>query len=268
MNLINLEYYKHICEYYDVDVLTAVALGTRKDGRKPALPQSETCNAVSGKTYEDIWNDSNRSTLEGVFNFYKDQGAWSTFRQMVRHQDMEKFHLSILNHLVKSGSHICEYGCGVAPFSASTLKNMPNTVSLDISLADVESEHLKFGRWRLDRIIGDKKLNAEVKEYIIKPNELPKFNKKIDVAIVFEVFEHVPSPIETTNNLILQMNPGAYFIENFIYHDDDHAHDGSDLQSAAAERSQYYALLEEKMDLFMGDSHRTHHNSTRVWRVK
>ena len=82
---------------------------------------------VSEKTFEDIWALKKREDLQSIFDFYKDHGSWSTFRQCVRHKDMENLHIDYLNFLLNKGalnnnSHLCEYGAGVAPFTTTLLK--------------------------------------------------------------------------------------------------------------------------------------------------
>ncbi len=121
------QWHDYLCEYYDVSPTKALELGTRSDGRRPSLPGSKTCEPVSGKTLEDIWVQSERKTDEQVFQFYRDQGAWSTFRQTVRHKDLVKYHKQIseiylMHHKDKSKLHVCEYGCGIAPFTSTFLE--------------------------------------------------------------------------------------------------------------------------------------------------
>ena len=50
-----MNWYDDLCEYYKVTPEEADLLGTRKTGRKPNLPGSLTCDPVSGKTFEEIW---------------------------------------------------------------------------------------------------------------------------------------------------------------------------------------------------------------------
>ena len=53
----NIEFYfQHLCDYYNVTIQEAIELSTRKTGRKPNLPGSETCDAVSGMNLEEIWD--------------------------------------------------------------------------------------------------------------------------------------------------------------------------------------------------------------------
>ena len=272
MQLIDLGYYKHICERYGVTVDAAIALGTRANGRRPDLPGSSTCAPVVGMTHEEIWDMRDRSTEESVFQFYEDQGAWSTFRQVVRHSGLTQLHLNLLGPLLRGGSHVCEYGCGVAPFSASLLQNITGSdrMGLMVSLSDVQSEHFRFGAWRLERIINDRQLHDVMLS--VKPvtvDALPKYDAPIDVAIIFEVLEHVPSPVATVLNMLEQMAPGGYIIENFIKHE-RHENDasGPNLDSAANERDAFYAILDERMELALGGPPVEHPNMTRVWRMR
>ena len=257
----------YLCEYYNVSREEAVELGTRKTGRKPNLPGSKTCKPVKDMTHEDIWSTKNRDSVKDIFDFYVDQGAWSTFRQTIRHQELVGLHKSIWNGISRDGIHIVEYGCGVAPFSTTFLEEL-NGISLDISLSDVEkSEHFIFGNWKLNKMIEDLSLeNVNVHMKPIKHNELPKYDREIDFLIMFEVLEHVPSPISALSNLTEQMADRALYLENFKKHERKGNVDlGPDLSSAAEEREKYYDFLEEKFILAQGPSPRVGPNDTRLW---
>ena len=188
-----------LCEYFKVTPEEALSLGTRSKGRKPSLPGTETTNAVSGMTFEDIWDAKPRNTTQEIFDFYSDQGAWSAFRQVVRHKDMVQYHISIINNVVVNGGTYCEYGCGVAPFTFSMLQHVEKEVSLKIYLSDVDCEHFKFGVWRAQKIIKERGLDGiTLFPKVISADALPEFGCPLDAVIIFEVLEHVPSPIETT----------------------------------------------------------------------
>ncbi len=262
----------YLTEYYDVSFQKAIELGTRSNGRKPDLPASETCEAVSGMTMEDIWDLKERKTEEEVFEFYADQGAWSTFRQCVRHRELSGLHNGLWNFLkplLKDGVHICEYGCGVAPFSYTLCNSIDSNKPINISLSDIDKcEHLIFGNWRLNKIKQEKSLDINIDLKPVKAGELPKYNKKLDIVIAFEVLEHVPSPLKTLANIMSQMNPGAVFVENFIAHPPDEDDDGPDLLSAAMERQDFYNILSYNFNLIGGQPIDQDPNGTRVWQIK
>ena len=266
---LNNNWHDDLCEYYNVDAETALQLGTRAEARRPHLPGSETCEPVSNMTFEDIWHSKSRETTEDIFQFQKDLGAWSSFRQCVRHKDFTKFHMSILTPFIKEGVHICEYGCGVAPFSKTLLNNaMSSMSSTKISLSDVEGcEHLCFAEWRLKNQIEKNNLNVELNVCPITAHKLPNYSSKLDVVIVFEVLEHVYNPIKTVQNLFEYMNDNAIFVENFIKHVEGEQ-DDSDLESAAEERDDYYKFLQENFVLIGGPPEESDPNATRIWRKK
>ena len=250
-------WHDYLCEYYNVTPSQALKLGSRSEERKPDLPGSRTCEPVYEQTFEDIWNSSERKTDEQVFQFYRDQGSWSSFRQSVRHKDMIQTHQFFTDLLIKffgkrsspPGYNICEYGCGIAPFLTTFLLEIWPEVHANLSLTDIEGcEHLAFAEWKLNKIV--KKRNLENVNIACKPvtaSGLPKYDEKLDAVILFEVLEHVPSPVETITNLTKQMKSGAILVENFIKHEEfelDLERGGPDLLSATGEREEYYKFLD------------------------
>jgi len=133
-------WYDDLCEYYNVTPDVALELGTRRPNRKPNLPSSRTTHAVSDLTFEEIWALKNRDSEEQIFQFYKDQGAWSAFRQVVRHKDMISTHIDLLSKTIRKDSTFCEYGCGVAPFTYTLLQNIDQEAKLNICISDVDCE--------------------------------------------------------------------------------------------------------------------------------
>ena len=269
LNKKNYKWYDFLCEYYNVTPSQALELGTRRSGRKPNLPGSKTCQPVSDLNYEQIWALKERKTPEDIFSFYRDQGAWSTFRQEVRHLELKNFHRNVLNSIIRRPNmHFCEYGCGVAPYASTLLLECPQDFKIDISISDVAGcEHLYFAEWKLNKIVEGRGLkNVTIKTVPVEPTGLPTYHKPIDALLIFEVLEHVLSPVDTLNNITEQMNSQAIFVENFIKHEhDDDEDDGPDLESAANERSEYYEMLDEQFRLVGGNPEPADPNGTRFW---
>jgi hypothetical protein len=261
-----------LCEYYGVNLDTAIKLGTRSDGRRPDLPGSKTCKAISGKTLEDIWSQKDRDALSDIFDFYIDQGSWSSFRQVVRHNDLVGFHMQLLQFLFKNirfegNPVILEYGCGVAPFCRTLIEFIDEDSHAELLLSDVDGcEHLAFGEWRVKKRIKERDLNIHVDAVPVCFDKLPTYDKKIDIAFIFEVLEHVPSPLECIQNITSHMRQGSLLVENFIKHHDDHDDDGPDLLSAKLERDSYYKFLTQEFVVLTGET--TNPDATRVWRKK
>lgn len=262
-------WFKDLCDYYNVTADDALLLGTRGNGRRPNLPGSQTTHAVSGKTFEDIWAESPRKSQEEIFKFYSDQGAWSAFRQVVRHKDMRQFHLSLLQSVLSQGGTYCEYGCGVAPFTHSLLETVAPDTVLKIFLSDVDCEHFTFGAWRARRVIQERGLTGITLEAMtVLPNQLPKYSSQLDAVLIFEVLEHVPSPVQTAMNLTDQIKSGGFLCENFIKHDRHDDDDGPDLKSAAQEREAYYRMIGERYNLVAGRREADAPSDTRIWRKR
>jgi len=271
-----LPWYYHLCEYYGVSPEQALKLGTRSNGRKPSLPGSSTCQAVSDMTLEDIWESRERKSIEDVFQFYKDQGSWSTFRQCVRHKDLIQLHMSLLTQTVPLGGHVCEYGSGVAPYMNTLLQAVPADSQLDVSIVDVDCEHFTFGQWRLNDIKEKRGMtNVSIQAHEAQVDSLPTFHKPLDAAFLFEVIEHTPDPVALISNLHAQMNPGACLVENFILANDvldAPEFDGPDLRSAALLRDDYLGFIKDNFVLLSDadpdQSFKENPNATRAWRKK
>lgn len=261
-------WYDYLCEYYEVSPQKALELGTRSSGRKPNLPGSRTTHPVSDMTFEQIWSLKERKKEEEIFQFYKDQGAWSSFRQVVRHKDMTNFHLSLMSNMITEKSTFCEYGCGVAPFTHTLLSNLSPESHLTIYLSDVDCEHFSFGVWRINRLVESRGLkNITVKPVVIEPGKMPQYDQKLDTVMVFEVLEHVPSPLSVVKNMHDHLNPEGLFCENFIKHD-HHDDDGPDLRSAAEERNSYYDFLDTNFERIGGNPEKDYPNETRIWKKR
>ena len=271
------EWYTHLCNYYEVSPEEALELGTRSSGRKPSLPGSKTCQSVSEMTYEDIWALKNRDSINDVMSFYKDQGAWSAFRQVVRHKDMEQLHINYFNAAVQIGAlcenaHICEYGGGVAPFVTTLLKYVDPKSSFKVTVTDVDCEHLNFAKYRLNDIKEMRGLaNVELDFQTVTPDSLPDFTRdKLDVVLCFEVLEHVPSPLAAVKNIVDNTSSTGIYVENFIKHEphDDEEDDGPDLVSARNERDLYYDYLRSNMQMVSPtiEESEKNPNVTRIWK--
>ena len=264
--------FKELSEYYNVSVDEAVLLGKRAPNRMPDLPPSRTTKALSGMTYEDIWKLKERKTEQDIFDFYKDQCAWSSFRQMNHHGSPQsiEFHLDILEQMIRPRTVLCEYGCGIAPFSHTLLTRLQDPdMYMTIFISDVDSEHFHFAQWRLSKVIEEQKLiNVSLYAIYIKPNELPSYPTSFDSLIAFEVLEHVQSPLDVFGNLNKHMRAGSFFCENFILHNPDQHDDESDLENAKLERTPYYDMLDSDYRLVYGLDPTIASDGTRVWKKK
>lgn len=226
-----------LCHDYNVVPSEALQLGIRANGRRPTLPGSATCQPVSGKTWEELWNAHSRDTQEGVFSFWEEIGAWAAFRQAVRHRG-RSFRF-VAAHLPR-GVDILEYGAGIAPVAWWLVRH---GVSIrQLTLVDVPSEHFRFGVRRLGR------LRPHVEVIQIQPGK-PPLERQWDAACVLEVLEHCPAPLETIRHITEHLRHHSLLWEDFGPHPDA---SGPDLPAAQQERPQVYAYLDQRYRLEAG----------------
>ena len=251
-----INWYDDLCEYYGVTQEQAIELGIRKKGRKPSFPSSKTCDSVSGKTWELLWDQKSRDTLGQKFEFYKDIGAWSTFRQVFYRKDFNYGYF--FNKFCSPNSSILEYGCGVAPMANYLVERLGDDHNVKMTLVDVTSEHFEFAKWRLKK----KAPNTNFKFIDITENNiLPAFNDKFDFISIMDVFEHLPNPVDVLKEIYGCCNEGAILVETWIDHKPEDISE-DDLLEAAEQRKDGMKYLYENFDLIEKLL------PIRIWRVK
>lgn len=235
-------WYSDLCHYYQVTPERAIELGQRAKGRRPNLPGSRSCEPISGKTWEDLWDLKPRETLAQKIAFYDEIGSWQSFRQC---SYRSTFDYGAFLHQMKNRSNFLEYGCGVAPFSNYILERCPEKLSAT-TLVDVPSEHLRFGEWRINRkskLAGD----VEVKIIQITPEKvIPEFDSKFDFVSMMDVLEHLPNPFDVMGNIFESCNKGAILIETWVEH--EHGPEGADLEEAEEEREITMDLIKQRCE--------------------
>ena len=215
-----MNWYDDLCEYYDVTPEEAIEMSTRKDGRKPSLPGSKTCEPVSEMTWEEIWDSKPRDTIEQKFEFYKDIGSWQSFRQCNYRKDFN--YGSLYKRFCTNESHVLEYGCGIAPMADFLANQIGDKHKLKFTLTEVPSEHYEFAKWRL----GD---------------------EKFDFVCLMDVLEHLPNPYDVVENIYNHMNMGGYMLETWVNHPDGAR--ASDLQEAEDQRPKTMNFLNANLQV-------------------
>lgn len=253
---------RDLCEYYRVTPSEALRLGTRQKGRRPSLPSSPTCQPVSGKTWEELWERYPRDSEEAIFSFWTEVGSWCAFRQVVRNRRRS---FAFIGKRLGMMDAFCEYGAGVAPASWWLATHHP--VPLQLTVVDVPSEHLTFGAWRLRRRL-EKEWDLccwSLRVAALEPYVKPLKNLYHGIACL-EVLEHLSHPLEVVQHLIDHLEPGGYLWEDFVCHDDPH---GADLPQAQVERPAVYNLLYEYLQLIAGQPpDAPGGGGTRTWRKR
>jgi 2-polyprenyl-3-methyl-5-hydroxy-6-metoxy-1,4-benzoquinol methylase len=229
-----MEWYDDLCEYYNVSPEVAIELGVRKSGRRPNLPGSKTCKPVSGKTFEELWGEKERKTLQQKMDFYKDIGAWQVFRQCNWRHNFN--YRSLFDSHIKSNSSILEYGCGVAPFTNYIIENSNRFGEINgmkFCLVDVEGEHIEFAEWRLKK----KSPNSNfVFHKINSQYPIPLFEINFDICCIMDVMEHLPNPYDVIRNIYEHCNKECIMVMTWVDKSDGKT-SGPDLEEAEKQRA-------------------------------
>ena len=254
-------WYQDLCEYYHVTSEQAEALGTRKPGRKPSLPGSTTTHAVSGLTFEEIWNQKRREDPQAIIEFYQDMGAWATFRQCYYHRYLRAGRFV---QQLPDGGRFCEYGGGVAPILNWIVEHVRGR-RWHLTVTDVPSEHLTFAEWRIKKKIAARQLPFTFEALPVRVNALP-LQGTYDVIAILEVFEHLYNPLEVARHLTDHLKHNGLLWENYIKHDDA---DAADLQVAQDERPAVFEYLRAHYTRVSGaDPEAPGGKGTRCWRKR
>jgi len=236
-----MNWYDDLCEYYNVEPDIAIELSTRKTGRRPTFPASDTCKEIWGMNWEEIWDSKPRETLEEKMSFYEDIGSWQSFRQCSYRKDFP--YQAIYSAFFRPGDHILEYGAGVCPLAASIINQVGDDHQFEFTFVEVPCEHYRFGQWRLK-----KKTSFRTKlNFLLVGHEqpVPNFNDaSFDFVSLMDVLEHLPNPLDVVKNIDNHFNQGGIMLETWVLQD----HEGpgrSDLEEAEEQRPEVMKFLNE-----------------------
>lgn len=244
-----MDWYDDLCEYYKVSPEEADILGTRKTGRKPHFPGSDTCKPVSGMNMEEYWDSRSRNTLQEKMDFYKDIGSWLSFRQC-KYRSTFNYKNMFFPYL-KNKCSVVEYGCGVAPLTNFIVENYKKSDinNMTFHLVDVVSEPLDFAKWRFKK----KNPNLKIVFHEITENyPVPVFDISFDIICAMDVFEHLPNPLDVMKNLTKHSKTGTFFSETWRGGDANRCN----LQEAENQRSETMSFIKKYYDIIKSGSNR------------
>jgi SAM-dependent methyltransferase len=102
---------------------------------------------------------------------------------------------------------VCDFGCGIgtdALFLASH--------GYAVTLVDVDSAVFRFARHRFER----RGLKAT---FVESQSMLPALRDKFDVVLCFDVFEHLPDPLEAARRLVGALRDGGLLVQQGSFAD-------------------------------------------------
>jgi 2-polyprenyl-3-methyl-5-hydroxy-6-metoxy-1,4-benzoquinol methylase len=107
----------------------------------------------------------------------------------------------------KAGRSLLDFGCGIGS-DALVFAD----AGFEVTLADVSDPLLRFARWRCER------RGLTVKTIDLKEEELPK--RRYDVAICFDVLEHILRPLRAVDGIGRALRLGGLLFVHAPYGED------------------------------------------------
>ncbi|HEV8643930.1 MAG TPA: class I SAM-dependent methyltransferase [Methylomirabilota bacterium] len=96
---------------------------------------------------------------------------------------------------------VYDFGCGVGTDALFLAER-----GYEVALVDVEGPAFRFARHRFAR-------RGRTARFLPSASMLPEPDGVYDVAICFDVFEHLPEPLEAARRLITALRPGGLLVE-------------------------------------------------------
>lgn len=243
------KWYEDLCEYYKVSPEKAKELGTRSSSkRRPDLPGSATTKPVFGMTLDEIWESKSRDTVEGVFQWQKDEGSWSCFRQCCYHR-YDRF--DWLWRSLKDGDRYCEYSCGSTPICNWLVQNSKKQV-YKLATADVDCEHRTFGEWRLKRNIERSGLPFTFDPFIIRPNEPLPLKGAFNVISIIESLVLIHNPLDVIKHITEHLKKGGKLWETYTVMDDKRTREWLSFKNAQEQRPAVFEYIRANYKLING----------------
>jgi SAM-dependent methyltransferase len=180
---------------------------------------TEACRArlrsYSPVELADAWNRANPQTDEELLNFYRttDLYIWDLLQWHAsadRHRRWRTFADTIERFPSEAGfARVYDFGAGVgtdALFLASR--------GYHVTLVDVAGPVFRFAQYRFQR-------RGLPGRFIESRSPLPEPDDTYDIAMCFDVFEHLPDPLAAARRLVGALRPGGLLIQASDFNHDD-----------------------------------------------
>lgn len=153
---------------------------------------------------------------------------------------------------INENDRILDYGCSTSFFTYYCIKN---NFKMNITLADIDSPQFNFCKYFY---------KDYVKEFItIKPGELPLKNSYTKI-IIYDVLEHVNSPLNLIKHLMEHLENQGKLIETFIL--DKEIKNRTNLKSAIEQRGEFFRHMLDNYNLLSGVANEN--PGPRIWEMK
>jgi hypothetical protein len=242
------KWYEDLCDYYGIAPQQAKELGNRSETRRPNLPASSTTDAVSGMTMAEIWESKPRNTAEEIYQWQKDVGSWSSFRQCYYHR-YDSFDWLVSG--LSSGSRYCEYACGSAPICNWIVENVKDRV-FHLTTVDVDCEHRKFGEWRLKQRIERSGRPFTLQALVVRPDAPLPLMGQYDVVSIIEALVLIHNPLEVVQHVTEHIRKGGKLWETYTVMDDHRTKNWISFRQAQQQRPAVFDYIRVNYKLLEG----------------
>lgn len=127
---------------------------------------------------------------------------------------------------IHPGSHVLEYGCGLAPITQSLIKYYPGK-NLNFTVADIPTVLLHFVQWKF-------RTARCVRILPLDPGNLTPLDAAYDVITCLTVLEHLPNALPIVKHLHHHLKPDGYFVFDYIRSEGKGLDTGSSLRDRDA----------------------------------
>ncbi len=155
----------------------------------------------------EAWRRANPRTAEDILRFYQstDLYVWELMQWHAspsRSPYWETLRLLADRFAATVGfRRVYDFGCGVGTDALFLAER-----GYEVSLVDVEGPTFRFARHRFAR-------RGRPARFLPSASMLPEPDGLYDVAICFDVFEHLPEPLQAARRLAAALRPGGLLVE-------------------------------------------------------
>lgn len=173
------------------------------------LPEAEVERRCEGAVDDqrDQWYEGDRSTPEGLIDFYNDCDAY--LYELLWWHALEQGEAPAWNARLltlareEKTKRYLDFGAGIGTNSILLAGE-----GIEVELADVSDVMQKFAKWRLERR-GIAAHYIDLKTTALEP-------QRYDMISAVDVLEHVPDPLETLEQITNALVPGGLLVFDLI----------------------------------------------------
>ena len=183
------------------------------------LSREECLARVRNCTLEDLatsWRRADPKTPEEILAFYASAApyVWELMQWHASEARRPYWQAlqTIVNRFPPHAGHtrVLDFGCGIGTDGLFLTEH-----GYDVTLVDVDGPAFRFAQHRFAR----RGLRGR---FHLARSPLPEVDGIYDVVVCFDVFEHLPDPLEAARRLVAALRPGGVMAQQGQFEDDGH----------------------------------------------